>query len=200
LSDVSLYCSCCGTERFTQRGCCTIHPDVLADSIPAPSWEALTFAQQALIFSLVRFGGEAREREITNDVCITGAERRECVRDTEPARGDTNLILRRPFGPCGITRRYYLTAAGVAAFESNLGLTKADLGRVKKIRRLREKGAPSRLDKPADLTSATIAPEPPDWITPAPPIELEEYHQEPEEHEALCADYDESLEDLCEAA
>jgi hypothetical protein len=198
LQGLTLYCQICGSQRSTLRGCCTLPDDSLSHSEPAPAWDTLSFAQQCLLFSLVRFGGEAREAEITRDVCITGSERRECVRDLDPPRGSTNLIMRSPHGPLAITRRYYLTDAGLAAFESNPNLIKADLGRIKKLRRLREIGAPSRLAKIADL-ALPAEDSLPDWVTTTSPAEIVEYHDEPEEHEDF-EGYDDSLEDLCEAA
>lgn len=156
-----MFCSICGARRDTMRGCCTAQPDVLADSVPVPLWDELDYPAQALICSLIRFGGQAIERDISRDVWLTGAQRREAVRDLDPPRGSTNLITRRPHGPMGITRWYRLTDAGIAAFLSRPDLRPIDRQRVRKIERQLANG----LDSPVTLVVGPSATNPAllDW-------------------------------------
>jgi hypothetical protein len=123
-----MFCSICGAAANEGVSCCDD-----ASAISAPRWGELDYRQQALIVALVKLGGEANERLLSREVWLTGADRREAVRDLDPARGDTNLILRAPhtdsFGP---TRLYRVTEAGLAAFASE-HTRPADLKRAARV-------------------------------------------------------------------
>jgi hypothetical protein len=131
--------------------------------------------------------------------CVSPAASVVSASETETRTRRHQPHPEKPVRPFGITRRYYLTDAGVAAFESNPNLIKADLGRIKKLRRLREKELP-HARKIADLTSATRGQSPRLDDDQSPPIELEYTTTSQRSTKRLCADYDDSLEDLCEAA
>lgn len=135
-----LFCSICGAAANEEGSCCDD-----ASAIPVPAWGELDYRQRALIVALVKLGGEANERLLSREVWLTGAERREAVRDLAPSReegcslsyaslrGDTNLILRTPhIDSLGPTRLYRVTEVGLAIFASEHSKP-ADLKRAARV-------------------------------------------------------------------